>query len=99
MIRRPPRSTLFPYPTLFRSGQQLGAEPARLVGRAAREIGPAEAGGESEVVLDATRLSRLAARRDSRVASRTTSDSPPASAGPISRAARPTRRAGSAPSC
>src|SRR2546430_11281618 len=24
MIRRPPRSTLFPYPTLFRSGQALG---------------------------------------------------------------------------
>src|SRR3712207_7064042 len=27
MIRRPPRSTLFPYTTLFRSGR--GAEPAR----------------------------------------------------------------------
>src|SRR5256885_13170582 len=27
MIRRPPRSTLFPYPTLFRSGEAL---PARL---------------------------------------------------------------------
>src|SRR2546422_1849864 len=28
MIRRPPRSTLFPYTTLFRSiGQQLGAQP------------------------------------------------------------------------
>src|SRR3712207_8591857 len=24
MIRRPPRSTLFPYPTLFRSGDALG---------------------------------------------------------------------------
>src|SRR3989442_7535867 len=24
MIRRPPRSTLFPYTTLFRSGQELG---------------------------------------------------------------------------
>src|SRR5256885_5050517 len=24
MIRRPPRSTLFPYPTLFRSGRELG---------------------------------------------------------------------------
>src|SRR5260221_9004685 len=30
MIRRPPRSTLFPYTTLFRSGHR-----ARLVGRAA----------------------------------------------------------------
>src|SRR3712207_8795490 len=31
MIRRPPRSTLFPYTTLFRSGQ----EPAQLAGREA----------------------------------------------------------------
>src|SRR3712207_9389366 len=28
MIRRPPRSTLFPYPTLFRSHRQPEAEPA-----------------------------------------------------------------------
>src|SRR5258707_2190543 len=27
MIRRPPRSTLFPYPTLFRSLQPLGSNP------------------------------------------------------------------------
>src|SRR5260370_26452126 len=26
MIRRPPRSTLFPYTTLFRSGAQIGVE-------------------------------------------------------------------------
>src|SRR5436309_14489332 len=26
MIRRPPRSTLFPYTTLFRSAEQLGGE-------------------------------------------------------------------------
>src|SRR2546422_5012999 len=30
MIRRPPRSTLFPYTTLFRSVVQVLAEPARL---------------------------------------------------------------------
>src|SRR3712207_8768162 len=33
MIRRPPRSTLFPYTTLFRSqavGQPLAAQPAQL---------------------------------------------------------------------
>src|SRR3712207_8269406 len=43
MIRRPPRSTLFPYTTLFRSPQeplpQVGAgrhgQPARLVGQVA----------------------------------------------------------------
>src|SRR5258708_24417662 len=27
MIRRPPRSTLFPYTTLFRSSEQPGAKP------------------------------------------------------------------------
>src|SRR2546430_11323134 len=27
MIRRPPRSTLFPYTTLFRSGVAIGASP------------------------------------------------------------------------
>src|SRR5262245_63746338 len=29
MIRRPPRSTLFPYTTLFRSGCWLGSRPRR----------------------------------------------------------------------
>src|SRR5256885_3489237 len=38
MIRRPPRSTLFPYTTLFRSGQNRTADtrifsPASLVGK------------------------------------------------------------------
>src|SRR3712207_7189240 len=28
MIRRPPRSTLFPYTTLFRSGHELGQDQA-----------------------------------------------------------------------
>src|SRR5687768_18157635 len=28
MIRRPPRSTLFPYTTLFRSRSQVGSHPA-----------------------------------------------------------------------
>src|SRR2546421_8929051 len=28
MIRRPPRSTLFPYTTLFRSGKSFSSEPA-----------------------------------------------------------------------
>src|SRR2546427_6391453 len=30
MIRRPPRSTLFPYTTLFRSNRKLGAEVVRV---------------------------------------------------------------------
>src|SRR3712207_8082521 len=47
MIRRPPRSTLFPYTTLFRSwkarGTRAGARPAGRVGEGARprcERGP-----------------------------------------------------------
>src|SRR2546428_5925449 len=46
MIRRPPRSTLFPYTTLFRS---LGARPLR-----AGEQGPE--GGECEPVAPRHRL-------------------------------------------
>src|SRR2546430_12464245 len=33
MIRRPPRSTLFPYTTLFRSDRDLGMRPQRARGR------------------------------------------------------------------
>src|SRR3712207_7107317 len=40
MIRRPPRSTLFPYPTLFRSGRQPAARP-----------GPPDGPGEGQPVL------------------------------------------------
>src|SRR3712207_8618498 len=36
MIRRPPRSTLFPYTTLFRSARQHGAQPAGALGRERR---------------------------------------------------------------
>src|SRR3712207_7667667 len=36
MIRRPPRSTLFPYTTLFRSEQHRVGEAARRVGRPRR---------------------------------------------------------------
>src|SRR3712207_7234543 len=44
MIRRPPRSTLFPYTTLFRSAGHLGLR--HLVGPARRlEIGPGDALG------------------------------------------------------
>src|SRR2546425_7293363 len=32
MIRRPPRSTLFPYTTLFRSGRSEGRRPSLLCG-------------------------------------------------------------------
>src|SRR3712207_7603241 len=42
MIRRPPRSTLFPYTTLFRSGRRGAAVRAR-VGAGRRQAVPAEA--------------------------------------------------------
>src|SRR5690554_7635590 len=51
MIRRPPKSTLFPYTTLFRSGRVLGGLPVRTRGlrqrdharRADRQGGPRRA--------------------------------------------------------
>src|SRR2546428_8454593 len=43
MTRRPPRSTLFPYTTLFRSG--LAVSPGRPVRRDARELQPAHQSG------------------------------------------------------
>src|SRR2546422_11097505 len=66
MIRRPPRSTLFPYTTLFRSIERLphpdepGASPRGVHDRV-RE-GPAELLGQFEperfLALDAVRLSQ-----------------------------------------
>src|SRR3712207_8039257 len=53
MIRRPPRSTLFPYTTLFRSpGTVTGAPPASRPGRPGRRRvarpGPGRPSGRSE---------------------------------------------------
>src|SRR2546426_11611708 len=72
MIRRPPRSTLFPYTTLFRSGdgverRQLtdrveyddGVPPARAPELAAEHHGPASAGDEC---LDLLRPLRMTGR-------------------------------------
>src|SRR3712207_7258953 len=42
MIRRPPRSTLFPYTTLFRSGNVDVAALVEASEQAARDAGPAE---------------------------------------------------------
>src|SRR3712207_7579289 len=41
MIRRPPRSTLFPYTTLFRSGRAAGATIARPAARPGHRARPA----------------------------------------------------------
>src|SRR2546430_11056936 len=39
MIRRPPRSTLFPYPTLFRSPELLGPATRQAVSGEDRDLG------------------------------------------------------------
>src|ERR1043166_5078347 len=44
MIRRPPRSTLFPYTTLFRSLDKLGVKLTRLSAAQAEYLGVREAG-------------------------------------------------------
>src|SRR3712207_8862288 len=43
MIRRPPRSTLFPYTTLFRSGRQPGVRGEQ--GRGTDRLGQRDVGG------------------------------------------------------
>src|SRR3712207_7545411 len=45
MIRRPPRSTLFPYTTLFRSMSRCARRPHGGVGRGAVEPRPLRGGG------------------------------------------------------
>src|SRR3712207_7824764 len=42
MIRRPPRSTLFPYTTLFRSHVRAVADPVQVVLLALGEVAPGE---------------------------------------------------------
>src|SRR3712207_8410671 len=49
MIRRPPRSTLFPYPTLFRSEGRRGSAASLARGRAA--TGPARRRWRDPLVL------------------------------------------------
>src|SRR5437016_9256338 len=48
MIRRPPRSTLFPYTTLFRSVQVDVDQPGRLVDVRAAAVAQAEVEGRTE---------------------------------------------------
>src|SRR5690242_20966947 len=68
MIRRPPRSTLFPYTTLFRSGEPGAAPPraahARLhqalaVERRAAQDGQGEAGGDRQQQREDRKSTRL----------------------------------------
>src|SRR3712207_7904518 len=74
MIRRPPRSTLFPYTTLFRSG---GFRPSKYIGRTADsqrntysyigDIAPFE---EKEVSVGAIRKPRRSEEHTSELQSR-----------------------------
>src|SRR5258708_16119195 len=48
MIRRPPRSTLFPYTTLFRSQHATGAAPSAARPACLRQAGSSQAAGRSE---------------------------------------------------
>src|SRR2546427_8916458 len=61
MIRRPPRSTLFPYTTLFRSLPQA----RRLLGRVGRAILPEVVLGEQCAVAGSVRRDRKSTRLNS----------------------------------
>src|SRR3712207_8417012 len=52
MIRRPPRSTLFPYTTLFRSGADLGGQADALALAAGQGAGGARQGQVVEADID-----------------------------------------------
>src|SRR3712207_8738909 len=69
MIRRPPRSTLFPYTTLFRSGlrprrsrPELGG--ARLAQHIPEQGGVRSLGARVHAPADGLRSRRLSSRRD-----------------------------------
>src|SRR5256885_3162884 len=49
MIRRPPRSTLFPYTTLFRSGSRLEAQSDFYQGKQIKIVVGASAGAASDL--------------------------------------------------
>src|SRR2546430_12975062 len=57
MIRRPPRSTLFPYTTLFRSGDERGG--LLLGGRLGEELDPVFGGQIGELVRGAGRIDEV----------------------------------------
>src|SRR3712207_7952807 len=62
MIRRPPRSTLFPYTTLFRSPSQVLCEPGQSAGEQGLRTGQGErAQQRNREVRSPVRHSRFAA--------------------------------------
>src|SRR5256885_6947468 len=66
MIRRPPRSTLFPYTTLFRSGLGAGIEqlPGHLLGQARRCEQPEPEGVEKARHAGLLHARQLGKQRD-----------------------------------
>src|SRR2546430_6587107 len=64
MIRRPPRSTLFPYTTLFRSYYAAAAKTAELIGRAGFAI---ITGGGPGIMQAANEGARNADRKSTRL--------------------------------
>src|SRR5688572_32288563 len=71
MIRRPPRSTLFPYTTLFRSRnvEQTSVEPERSTEQLLSQIQMLRSRSMAEAVVDSTGL-RLRARFGDRKSTR-----------------------------
>src|SRR3712207_8955761 len=74
MIRRPPRSTLFPYTTLFRSRRvsSLGCSPPGALEKADVSAGPVAASPDNSTVATSSALSvplSLAGRRATSVLS------------------------------
>src|SRR3712207_8482084 len=61
MIRRPPRSTLFPYTTLFRSGERVAAR--RGAGGGDRAGGDDAAAARADAAAQGARLARAARAR------------------------------------
>src|SRR2546426_11005329 len=64
MIRRPPRSTLFPYTTLFRSLEGIGIESRRRRNCRLRESEAPRPGGQA-LPLDAALVDRKSTRLNS----------------------------------
>src|SRR2546430_3753820 len=65
MIRRPPRSTLFPYTTLFRSRERGGADAGTVDGRRQGEdpAGPVDSNGHRRAAGSRGGAAALAARQ------------------------------------
>src|SRR5256885_12768198 len=64
MIRRPPRSTLFPYPTLFRSERAGVAEPARPLPPGDLALGAGQAARHARKIPFQREIVRAEARID-----------------------------------